>query len=248
MSDFADRWSDVWYVHYSPMPVGIGRISSSIDHDNVVIHHQVDFQAEGPIERFPEHSTTHVWLSSDLVLTQLDPPRWSKYVTREGASTAGAESMANRGMRYESDTTIVPNDDNTLSIRESRDDSEQSIKIQSESPVLPDVWSILYVSLLAREKGTTWPLQLMGFHRSMEGRQWGVGETAFRYAGKRGPLTGLSHTFETVISEKEGRVFSIWFEESGRFIGWSDEVESVMAVDSEEHARFAITEATRGKR
>ena len=61
-----------------------------------------------------------------------------------------------------------------------------------------------------------------------------------RYAGRKGPPTGLSHAYEVKLPEITGRSFWIWTEDNGRFVGFGDERESMVAAEDEATARAFI--------
>ena len=84
------------------------------------------------------------------------------------------------------------------------------------------------------------PIRLIGFERSLKGRQWAVVQAYVRYAGCSGPPVGLSHTFEIDLKSEIGRNHYVWTDSDGAFIGMGDERESFIVVENEEAALAMI--------
>ena len=110
------------------------------------------------------------------------------------------------------------------------------MEVAGEGPLVPDVQAAFYVCQLPRDAETVTPIRLIGFERSLDGRNWSVLPTEVRYAGRSGPPVGLSHTFELGMKEEVGRNGYVWTDDDGAFVGMGDERESFITVEDEDAA------------
>ena len=122
---------------------------------------------------------------------------------------------------------------------------------EGDGPIVPDALMELYICARPREREVDWPIRILGFGRDLAGRHWGVMPLVGRYAGRKGPPTGLSHAYEVSLPDSVGRSFSIWAGDDGRFVGMGvsrrnarvgmgDERESILAAEDEAAARSFI--------
>ncbi len=111
---------------------------------------------------------------------------------------------------------------------------------EADGPIVPDALMELYICERPREREVNWPIRILGFERDLAGRHWGVMSLLGRYAGRKGPPTGLSHVCEVRLPDPIGRSFSIWAADDGRFVGLGDERESIVAAEDEATARAFI--------
>lgn len=111
-----------------------------------------------------------------------------------------------------------------------------TIEAKGAGPIVPDFLFGLYASTRSFDKSKSWPVRFLSFNRGKKGRDYKVWISTVWYAGRKGPLTGLSHTFESA-ELRDGRVFSVWIDNDGRYIGGGDEREVELAAPDEETAR-----------
>ena len=113
------------------------------------------------------------------------------------------------------------------------------LQAPGEGPIIPDLLIGVYATTQPRQRAEPLPVRFLSFERDQEGsgdKRFLTWRSRVRYAGRKGPQTGLSHTFES-DPLPDGRVFSAWVDDCGRFIGIGDEREVLLAAPDEEAAR-----------
>ncbi len=134
---------------------------------------------------------------------------------------------------------FMPTKTGGLSTRAKRGEPTLVVK-EGDGPIVPDALMALYICARPREREVDWPIRILGFGRDLAGRHWGVMPLVGRYAGRKGPPTGLSHAYEVSLPDSVGRSFSIRAGDDGRFVGMGDERESILAAEDEAAARSFI--------
>lgn len=61
-----------------------------------------------------------------------------------------------------------------------------------------------------------------------------------RYAGRKGPQTGLNHAYELRGPNSTGEPYTIWAADDGAFVSMGDQQETFVAAEDEEKARAFI--------
>ena len=238
---FAARWRDVWIVHRSEGARGLGHIAAKLESDGTVsVHARLDIPLESPLDGRPESAEARLWFERDLVLTNAENFSWRTFRSAEGATPKAAAMMAKRGLTYDEDVVFAPAKTGGLSTRARRGEPTLVVNEERDGPIVPDALMELYICARPREREVDWPIRILGFGRDLAGRHWGVMPLVGRYAGRKGPPTGLSHAYEIRLPDPTGRSFSIWTEDDGRFVGFGDERESFVAAEDEATARAFI--------
>ncbi len=143
-------------------------------------------------------------------------------------------------MAYDEDVVFMSTQTGGLSIDAKRGEPTLHFDEEGDGPIVPDALMELYACTRPRDRESNWPVRMLGFGRDLAGRHWGVMSLVGRYAGRKGPPTGLSHAFEIRLPDPTGRSFSIWTEDDGCFVGFGDERESFVAAEDEATARAFI--------
>ena len=238
---FAERWRDVWIVHQSKGACGLGHISARLESDGTVnVRKRMDFPLEPPFGDRPESAEARLWFETDLVLTNAEDFSWRTFRSAEGATPKAAAIMAKDGMAYDEDIVFMSTQSGGLSINAKRGEPTLHFNEEGDGPIVPDALMELYACTRPRDRESNWPVRMLGFGRDLAGRHWGVMSLVGRYAGRKGPPTGLSHAYEIRLPDPTGRSFSIWTEDDGRFVGFGDERESFVAAEDEATARAFI--------
>ena len=238
---FAARWRDVWIVHHSKGACGLGHISARLESDGTVnVRKRMDIPLEPPFGDRPESAEARLWFETDLVLTNAEDFSWRTFRSAEGATPKAAAIMAKDGMAYDEDIVFMSTQSGGLSINAKRGEPTLDFNKEGDGPIVPDALMELYACTRPRDRESNWPVRMLGFGRDLAGRHWGVMSLVGRYAGRKGPPTGLSHAFEIRLPDPTGRSFSIWTEDDGRFVGLGDERESFVAAEDEATARAFI--------
>jgi hypothetical protein len=179
-----------------------------------------------------------MWFRWELVIEDVDTFSWVSYHAEEGA---------NPRIQYASDGWEMNYDGNALFsadaqglIWKEKEGPPVTLKARGEGPIVPDCFLGLHTSTRPFDKTKSWPVQFLGFDRGKSGRDYAVWSSEIRYAGRKGPQTGLSHAFESAQLE-DGRVFSVWIDDDGRYIGSGDEREVTLVAPDEETARAFLT-------
>ena len=239
--EFAARWRDVWIVHHSEGACGLGHISARLESDGTVsVHKRMDIPLESDFTGPPESAESRLWFEADLVLTDAENFCWRTYRSAEGATPRAAAMMVEWGMTYDEEVVFRPTKAGGLSIKAKRGKPTLTVKGEGDGPIVPDAVMELYACARPRDRGTDWPVRILGFHRDLDGRHWGISPLSGRYVGRKGPPTGLSHAYEVRLPGHIGRTFSIWAADDGSFIGFGDEQESYVAAEDEATARAFI--------
>lgn len=246
---FAARWRDVWIVHHSEgAACGLGHISARLESDGTVnVHKRMDISMEPTLGDCPESAEARLWFETDLVLTNAERFSWRTFRSAEGATPKAAAMMAKRGMTYDEDAVFTSAGSGGLSVRGKRGEPTLTVNEEGDGPIVPDALMGLYACARPRDREANWPVRVLCFERDLVGRHWAVVPLAGRYAGRKGPPTGLSHAYEVRLPGPTGRSFWIWAEDDGRFVGFGDERESIVAAEDEATAR-AFFVAARGSR
>ena len=241
--EFAARWRDVWFVFRSEDVCGLGHISARLETDGTVsVHKRMDIPLISDFTGPPESAETRLWFENDLVLTDAGRFSWCTFRSTEGATPKAATMAAKRGMMYGEDVVFTSNRTGELSIEAERGEPTLAANGKGDGPIVPDALLGLYACARPRDRENEWPVRVLGFHRDLVGRHWGLTPLSGRYVGRKGPPTGLSHAYEVRLPGS--RAFSIWASDDGRFIGFGDERESIVAADDEATARAFV--AARG--
>ena len=199
----------------------------------------MDFPLEPPFGDRPESAEARLWFETDLVLTNAEDFSWRTFRSAEGATPKAAATMAKEEMTYDEDVVFMPTKTGGLSTRAKRGEPTLVVK-GGDGPIVPDALMELYICARPREHEVDWPIRILGFGRDLAGRHWGVMPLVGRYAGRKGPPTGLSHAYEVSLPDSVGRSFSIWAGDDGRFVGMGDERESILVAEEEATARAFI--------
>lgn len=233
--EFVDRWKDVWFVHRTVMSnrAGLGHYEATLD-DKRLIRVKCRMDVAG-LSAYPEKSEERIWFRSELVINDVMDFSWSSYHAEEGANPKIQYASNGVEMSYDGDALFVPNGDQALTWRE-KGKPPVTIEARGEGPIVPDFLFALYASTRSFDKAKLWPVQFLGFNRDRNGRDYKIYPSSVRYAGRKGPQTGLSHTFESAPLG-DGRVFSVWIDNDSRYIGGGDEREVGLAAPDEETAR-----------
>ena len=236
IASFVERWKNVWFVTKHNNARGIGHLSAKAETNGVVtLSYRLDMALPDAPIGDPRNSSDRLWFENEFSIEDIHSFTWSSFRTKEGATDSANEAMAKRGMHYDQDQLIECTSDGTkLSIQSS--EGTTTMDVAGDGPLVPDIQAAFYVCQLPRDSETVTPIRLIGFERSLEGRQWAVLPTEVRYAGRSGPPVGLSHTFEIDMKAEMGRNLYIWTDDDGAFIGMGDERESFITVEDEEAA------------
>ena len=238
---FAARWRDVWIVHHSEGARGLGHIAAKLESDGTVsVHARLDIPLESPLDDRPESAEARLWFERDLVLTNAEHFSWGTFRSAEGATPKAAAMMAKRGMTYDEDVVFAPTKTGGLSTSARRGEPTLVVNEERDGPIVPDSLMSFAFCARPRDRGANWPIRILGFHRDLTGRHWRVMSLVGRYAGRKGPPTGLSHAHEMTLPDFIGRSFSIWTADDGRFVGLGDELETLIAAEDEATARAFI--------
>ena len=238
---FAARWRDVWFVHHSEGACGLGHVSAKLEPDGTVnVHKRMDIPLEPVDGDGPESAQARLWFETNLALTDAESFSWRSFRSAEGATPRAAAMMAKRGMNYDEDVVFTSTKTGGLSTRAKRGKPTLVVKEKGDGPIVPDTLMGLYACARPRDREAEWPVRTLCFHRDLAGRHWGVMPLAGRYAGRKGPPTGLSHAYEVRLPEVTGRSFWIWTDDDGRFVGMGDERESIIAAEDETTARAIV--------
>ena len=233
--EFAARWRDVWFVFSSGGAGGVGHYSTQLDNNSEVwVKCHVDIaEIKSIIDGHPEKADRRVHFEWELALADVNPFHWTRYHATEHSTPAGrVEGM---GVRYQDSYVITPKGREALSIVDDQD-HEEEIDAVGKGPIVPDLHLALYAATRPYDKSVSWPIRFLSFDRSGEKRRWKIWSSHIRYAGKKGPTTGLSHAFESG-DVGDGRIFSVWVDDDGSFVGGGDEREVILVAENEEVAR-----------
>lgn len=237
VASFIERWKDVWFVTMHNTARGIGHLSASAETNGYIsLRYRVDMALDDAPIGDPRTSSNRLWFENEFSIEDIHSFTWSSFRTKEGATDSANEAMAKRGMHYDQDETIecLANGEK-LAIRSSK--GTTTMDVTGEGPLVPDVQAAFYVCQLPRDAAAVNPIRLIGFERSLDGRNWSVLPIEVRYAGRSGPPVGLSHTFELGMKgEMGGRNGYVWTDDDGAFVGMGDERESFITVDDEDAA------------
>lgn len=249
---FLERWRDVWTVFRVQAVAdlaGLEHVTANIDEQGrVVLNSRLDIsQGDGVREGQPDKAAARVWMESSIVLRDAGAFAWDSYRTQEGATPAAAETLGAWAQNRASDVRFEPVGAGADSSGENApaklrlvvaDAAAQEIEAAGAGPIIPDVLIGAYATTRPAAKPGRWPVRLLGFERDQDGvgRRFATWRTHIRYAGRKGPQTGLSHTFETEPMG-DGRVLSAWVGDGGRLVGIGDEREVFLAAPDEEAAR-----------
>ena len=239
--EFAARWRDVWMVLHSEGGCGLGHIWARLKPDGtVMVHSRLDFALESSFGGRPESAETRLWFEGDLVLADAEKFSWLTFRSAEGATPKAAAMAAKRGMTYDEEVVFTSTENGGLAIKAERGEPTLSDKLEGDGPIVPDALMGLYACARPRDRDANWPVRILGFNRDLAGRHWGLIPLSGRYVGRKGPPTGLSHAYEVRLPDCMGRTFSIWASDDGRFMGFGDEQESMVAAEDEATARAFI--------
>ena len=233
IAPFIERWKDVWLVTMHNKARGIGHLSARAESSgNVTLLYRIDIALGESPEGDPRESANRLWFENEFLIEDIRSFKWSSFRAKEGASDSANAMMADRDMYYESDELVTCiDDDRKISIRSST--GTTTMEVEGDGPLVPDINAAFYICQLPRDAETVKPIRLIGFERSLKGRQWSVLPAEVRYAGRSGPPFGLSHTFQIDMKAEMGRNGYVWTDDDGAFIGMGDEVESFITVDDE---------------
>ena len=238
---FVERWRDVWIVYHSKGACGLGHISARLWSDGTVnVHKRMDIPLESSLGHRPESADARLWFETDLVLTDAEDFSWRTFRSAEGATPKAAAIMEKEGMAYDEDVVFMSMKTCGLSIDARRGEPTLDFVGEGDGPIVPDAMMALHACAWPRDRELNWPVRMLGFGRDLSGRHWGVVPLVGRYAGRKGPPTGLSHAYEVKLPENLGRSFWTWTEDDGRFVGFGDERESFVAAEDEATARAFI--------
>lgn len=241
--EFAARWRDVWFVFHSEDVCGLGHISARLETDGTVsVHKRMDIPLQSDFTGTPESAETRLWFESDLVLADAGSFSWRTFRSTEGATPKAATMAAKRGMMYDEDVVFSFTRTGELSIEAERGEPTLNPNGKGDGPIVPDALLGLYACARPRDRENEWPVRILGFHRDLVGRHWGLIPLSGRYVGRKGLPTGLSHAYEVRLPDS--RSFSIWASDNGAFVGFGDERESIVAAEDEATARAFV--AARG--
>ena len=183
------------------------------------VHARLDIPLESPLDDRPESAEARLWFERDLVLTNAEHFSWGTFRSAEGATPKAAAMMAKRGMTYDEDVVFAPTKTGGLSTSARRGEPTLVVNEERDGPIVPDSLMSFAFCARPRDRGANWPIRILGFHRDLTGRHWRVMSLVGRYAGRKGPPTGLSHAHEMTLPDFIGRSFSIWTADDGRFVG-----------------------------
>ena len=238
---FVERWREVWIVHHSKGACGLGHISARLESDGTVnVHQRMDIPLESSNGDRPESANVRLWFETDLVLTDAEEFSWRTFRSAEGATPKASAIMANKGMAYDEEVVFTSIKTGNVSIEARRGEPTLAFDKEGDGPIVPDAMMPLYACARPRDRESNWPVRILAFERDLSGRHWAVVPLVGRYAGRKGPPTGLSHAYEVKLPEITGRSFWIWTEDDGRFVGFGDERESMVAAEDEATARAFI--------
>lgn len=237
--EFAARWRDVWLVLHSEDVCGLGHITSRLMGDGTVnVHSRLDIPLESTFRNAPESAEIRLWFENDLILNDAGSFSWCTFRSTEGATPKAATMAAKRGMMYDEDVVFTSTGTGELSIEAERGDPTLAANGKGDGPIVPDALLGLYACTRPRDRENEWPVRILGFHRDLVGRHWGLIPLSGRYVGRKGPPTGLNHAYEVRLPDS--RSFSIWASDDGGFVGFGDERESIVAAEDEATARAFI--------
>lgn len=236
VASFVERWRDVWIVSMHDQARGIGHLSASAESNgDLILRYRLDIALDAVPTGNPRESTNRLWFENEFSIEDVSSFTWSSFRTVEGATDSANAAMAKHGMHYDQDQLIeCSSNGKELSIHSTT--GTTTMDVAGEGPLLPDVNAAFYVCQLPRDSETVSPIRLIGFERTLEGRQWGVHPTEVRYAGRSGPPVGLSHTFQIGMKAEMGRNGYVWTNDEGAFVGMGDERESFITVENEDAA------------
>ena len=250
--EFLERWRDVWTVFRVQAVAdlaGVEHVTANIDEQGrVVLNSRLDIsEGDSVQDGQPDKAEARVWMESSIVLRDAGAFAWDSYRTQEGATRAAAETLGAWAQNRASDVRFEPvgaGEDSSGENSPARlrvfaaSAAAMEIDAAGAGPIIPDVLIGAYATTRPAAKPGRWPVRLLGFERDQNGggRRFATWRTHIRYAGRKGPQTGLSHTFETEPMG-DGRVLSAWVGDGGRFVGIGDEREVFLAAPDEEAAR-----------
>ena len=250
--EFAARWRDVWTVFRVQAVADLGGLEHMTakmdDQGRVVLNSRLDIaQGDSVREGRPDAAEARVWGENRIVLRDAGAFAWSSYWSREGATPTAVETLGDWARNYASDVRFEPlgagegspGSESPARLRVfAADAAPMEIEAKGGGPIVPEVLIGAYATTRPLAKPGRWPVRFLSFERDRQsgGRRFFTWRSHVRYAGRKGPQTGLSHTFESEPME-DGRVFSAWVGDSGRLIGIGDEREVFLAAPDEEAAR-----------
>lgn len=236
VASFIEKWNDVWFVTIHNTSRGIGHLSAKADTNGVVtLSYRLDMALPNAPIGDPRNSSDRLWFENEFSIEDILSFKWSSFRTKEGATGSANKAMAIHGLYYDQDE-IIESVDSGEKISISSSTGTKTMEVAGDGPLVPDIQAAIYVCQLPRDSDTVTPIRLIGFERSLEGRQWGVMPAEVRYAGRSGPPVGLSHTFEIDMKAEIGRNLYVWTDDEGAFVGMGDERESFITVEDEDAA------------
>ena len=248
--EFLACWRDVWTafrVQTNADIGGLGHATAAIDDQGrVVLDWRLDIAPSG--NGRPQEAEARIWSATRIVLRDVATFAWTSYRSAEGATPAAAETLGALARNYASDVRFEPvyagetppaeqDAPATLRVFDGRN-APIELDAPGPGPIVPDVLIGAYATTRLRTKPSRRPVRFLSFERDRHGsgRRFYAWRSHVRYAGRKGPQTGLSHAFESDPTPDD-RVFSAWVDDSGRFIGIGDEREVHLAAPDEDAAR-----------
>ena len=231
---FAEKWNDIWLVTLPKGARGIGHITAATEPDgSVTLRCRVDVANDrgNPQKDRPDEAVARMWIAYELSLEDVERFTWNRYHNEEGWINCW------HGEAYHGWSDVIEPDGNGGYVV--THDGENQLPLPGESclPIVPDLLCFLVACEQENDRSTTWNMGMVGFDRSRTGRKWGLLEVPGRYAGRKGPPTGLSHTYEIDVTAFDGRIWSIWVDDAGCLLGLGDEQESFLVAPDEASAR-----------
>lgn len=203
----------------------------------------------------PDAAQARVWVENRIVLRDAGAFAWSSYRSREGATPAAVDTFGNWARNYASDVRFEPvgvgegaaGQEAPAKLRVfAADAASMEIEAAGAGAIVPEVLIGTYATTRPLAKPGRWPVRFLSFERDRSGggRRFFTWRSHVRYAGRKGPQTGLSHTFESEPMG-DGRVFSAWVGDNGHLIGIGDEREVLLAAPDEAAARAFLQAGAR---
>ena len=228
--DFLNNWDDRWFVYLYKAEnlCGIGNWSISNRAERDVSHFEENVWVTGdPCKSgCPENEDFSISLRTSIDLINLKTLDWNSY---EFALKPGS-SFREKGVEAFSITVQKQNDELTV-----QDGAETHVlNVKERAIVLPQALSALFICTQDQRKAKEFTFDLFGFDLIDSKRVWSSSTLTGTYVGEKGSPTGLHPTFEY---RYPNRLVSVWTDEVGRFLGLSDERESILAFESEMSAR-----------
>ena len=239
---FAEKWNDIWLVTLPKDARGIGRITTTTEPDgSVALKCRLDLaeDKDNPKRDRPDEADVRMWMSYELSLQDVERFAWSRYHNEEGRINGWQDKAS------EVWSDVIEPDGNGGFVVTHDGGKRVALTGESPTPIVPDFLSFLVACEQERDRAHSWTMGMIVFDRTPTGRRWGVLETPGRYAGRNGPPTGLSHTYEIDVTPYAGRMFSIWVDATGGLLGLGDEQESFLVAPDEKSARALLASGDR---